>query len=226
MLWRVASVEKIFRNASQRSPAATSPRPAAALPRPWREVLPVLTGATCTLREPTAVDAPSLLMALGAQDLRECAPFAPTPTIAGVEAFVGALQEQRLAGTAAAWAVVPRDAEAPVGLLIVRGLDHQFTMVALTAVVAAEFRGTGLFQDAARTLLDGLFGPIGVHRAEIRVDVRNARANGALRKLGATQEGVLRHAARRDGTWHDHVLWAMVASDWSHQRDFEPPRVH
>ncbi len=93
-------------------------------------------------------------------------------------------------------------------------------------MVAAEFRGSGLFQEAARALLDGLFGSLGVHRVEVRVDVRNARANGALRKLGAAQEGVLRHAEYRDGAYRDHVLWAMVAGDWTTHRDLEPPRVH
>ncbi|MGD9906805.1 MAG: GNAT family N-acetyltransferase [Vicinamibacterales bacterium] len=219
-------MEKIFRNAQPRPPAATSPRPAAPLVRPWREAPPLLTGALCTLREPVGADAPSLLMALGAEDLRELAPQAPTPTITGVEAFVADLQDRRSSGAAAAWAIVPRDAQAPVGLLVVRGLDHAFTMVAVTAVVAAEFRGTGLFQDAAATLLDLLFGAMGVHRIEVRVDVRNARANGALRKLGATQEGVLRQAERRDGGFRDHVLWGLVAADWAAQRDFEPTRIH
>jgi len=219
-------VEKIFRNTQPRPPAATSPRPAAQLSRPWREALPVLTGALCTLREPTAVDAPSLLMALGPHDLRDYTPFPPTPTIAGLEALIADLQDKRVAGSAACWAIVPRDAEAPVGWLVARGLDHSFTMVALTAIVAAEFRGTGLFQDAGRTLLDGLFGALGVHRVEVRLDVRNARANGAMRKLGATQEGVLRQAERRDGAFHDHVLWALVSADWAVQRDFEPPRIH
>ena len=99
-------------------------------------------------------------------------------------------------------------------------------MVGFTAVVATEFRGSGLFQEAARALLDSLFGSLGVHRVEVRVDVRNARANGALRKLGAAQEGVLRHAEHRDGAYRDHVLWALVAGDWATPRDLEPPRVH
>lgn len=219
-------VEKIFRNTAGRSRTALTAPSTTPLARPWREALPALTGAACTLREPAVADAPSLLMALGPYDLRECVPFAATPTIDGMERLIAGAHEHRQAGAAACWAIVPRDAQAPVGLLIVRGLDHAFTMVSLTAVVANEFRGTGLFQDAARTLLDTLFGQLGVHRVEVRVDVRNARANGALRKLGATQEGVLRHAQYRDGAYRDHVLWAMVAGDRTAPRDLELPRVH
>jgi RimJ/RimL family protein N-acetyltransferase len=219
-------VEKIFRNVPKPVASATSAVPAAASLRRWLDALPALQGVHCTLREPVAADAPALLMALGPHDLRDFAPLPATPTIAGVEALVAAAQEHRAFGSAACWAIVPADAEAPVGLVVVRALDHAFTMVSVSAVVATEFRGTGLFQDAARALLDGLFGALGVHRIEVRVDIRNARANGALRKLGATQEGVLRHAQYRDGAYRDHVLWAMVAGDWAVHRDLEPPRVH
>lgn len=220
-------MDKIFRNAALRRPeAGVAPQPATSPSRSWREALPVLAGATCTLREPAVADAAALLMALGPHDLRDLAPLSATPTITGVEALIATVHEHREAGTAACWAIVPRDAESPVGLVVVRALDHAFTMVGFTAVVAPEFRGSGLFQEAARVLLDGLFGSLGVHRVEVRVDVRNARANGALRKLGAAQEGVLRHAEYRDGAYRDHVLWAMVAGDWTTHRDLEPPRVH
>ena len=219
-------MEKIFRGSQKPVPSASPSMPATQSSRSWRDVLPVLRGIECTLREPVTADAAALLMALGPHDLRDFAPLPATPTISGVEALIAAVQEHRAAGTAACWAVVPTNAEAPVGLIVVRALDHAFTMVSVSAVVAAEFRGTGLFQDAARALLDGLFGSLGVHRIEVRVDVRNARANGALRKLGATQEGVLRHAQYRDGAYRDHVLWAMVSGDWHTQRDLEPPRIH
>lgn len=217
-------MEKVFRNVPKRmaAPSASAGAPT----RHWIDVLPVLRGVHCTLREPSPADAPALLMALGPHDLRDFAPLPATPTISGVEALVAAAREHRASGTAACWAIVPADAEAPVGLVVVRALDNPFTMVSVSAVVATEFRGTGLFQDAARALLDGLFGTLGVHRIEVRVDIRNARANGALRKLGATQEGVLRHAQYRDGAYRDHVLWAMVAGDWASHRDLEPPRVH
>jgi len=43
------------------------------------------------------------------------------------------------------------------------------------------------------------FGTIGTHRLEARVLLQNGRASGALRKLGAVQEGVLRHSVRRGG---------------------------
>ncbi len=59
---------------------------------------------------------------------------------------------------------------------------------------------------------------IGAHRLEARAAVANGRGNGALRKIGAVQEGVLRRSFVRNGVHHDQVLWGIVAEDWRLQR--------
>ena len=55
-------------------------------------------------------------------------------------------------------------------------------------------------------------------RLEARAAVVNGRGNGALRKIGAVQEGVLRRSFHRGGQFHDQVLWSMLAEDWHLQR--------
>ncbi|MCM3880206.1 MAG: GNAT family N-acetyltransferase, partial [Vicinamibacterales bacterium] len=55
---------------------------------------------------------------------------------------------------------------------------------------------------------------IGVHRLEARAAVQNGRGNGALRKLGAVQEGILRKSFLRGGTYLDQSLWAILPEDW------------
>ena len=192
----------------------------------WRESLPTLSSAMVTLREPTATDALALLTALSADALSEAVPDAPPASQLGFESLIAGMAEKRSQGIEACWVVVPRDTGVPVGLIRARALDHGFTMVEGTAAIAEEFHGTRLFQDAARLALGCLFHTMQVHRAEFRIDVRNARANGALRKLGATQEGLLRRAQHRQGTFLDQVLWAIVASDWYATREVSQSRVH
>jgi RimJ/RimL family protein N-acetyltransferase len=188
--------------------------------------LPALASGGASLREPQPGDARALLTALDARDLDPVLPAGAQPNLQGVEAMIAACRRHRQAGISASWVIIPAGGATPVGLASVRGLDHGFTMVDFTAVIAEEFRGTGLFQDASRQLLDCLFGALGVHRLEARVDIRNARANGALRNLGATQEGVLRHAQYRDGRYHDHVMWAIVADDWAQLRNVDRVSIH
>jgi len=56
--------------------------------------------------------------------------------------------------------------------------------------------------------------------------LRNGRANGALRKLGAVQEGVLRRSMRRRGEYIDQVLWSVLKEDWGEHWVAAGPRVH
>jgi ribosomal-protein-serine acetyltransferase len=62
--------------------------------------------------------------------------------------------------------------------------------------------------------LDFIFNDLGVHRLEARAAVRNGRGNGALRKLGAVPEAILRHSFVRNGETLDQQLWSILARDW------------
>ena len=53
-----------------------------------------------------------------------------------------------------------------------------------------------------------------MHRLEARSAVRNGRGNGALQKIGAVKEGVLRKSFVRNGEQLDQVLWAILDEDW------------
>ena len=55
-------------------------------------------------------------------------------------------------------------------------------------------------------------------RLEARSAVDNGRGNGALRKLGAMQEGVLRRAFRKDDRAMDAALWTILSDDWRQLR--------
>ena len=48
--------------------------------------------------------------------------------------------------------------------------------------------------------------------------MENGRANGALRKLGAVQEGVLRRAFRKEDRVMDATLWTILADEWRQTR--------
>jgi RimJ/RimL family protein N-acetyltransferase len=83
-----------------------------------------------------------------------------------------------------------------------------------------------VFVDGAKLIVDFTFDVIGSHRLEARAAVANGRGNGALRKLGATQEGVLRKSFLRNGEYLDQTLWTIVEDDWRRNRTPGTPRVH
>lgn len=195
-------------------------------PANWRDALPALTSPAVTLREPVRDDALALLTALPDGELDRVIADPPVASAFGFESLIDRLQRARRNGTMATWAIVPAEGGAAIGLIGFKSLDHGGTIMEGVALMAEEFRGSGLFQSAARLVLACAFEQMRVHRIEFRVDLRNGRANGALRKLGALQEGVLRRARFTEDDAHDQVLWAMLASDWTGATPFGTSSIH
>jgi RimJ/RimL family protein N-acetyltransferase len=63
--------------------------------------------------------------------------------------------------------------------------------------------------------LSHCFEQLGCERVELKTDVLNLRSRAAIRRLGATEEGVLHsHMRRADGSLRDSVLFSIIAPDW------------
>ncbi len=200
----------------------------------WRAGLPTILTPGFTLREVRADDAPSLLGHLGVEEVARF--ISPPPiTIEGFERFILWCHRERAAGLAACFAVVPANADVAVGVFQLRALerpaprdrhDSMFQTGEWGFALGSAYWGSGLFVDAARHVLDFAFDHAGVLRLEARAAVVNGRGNGALRKTGAVQEGVLRRSFHRGGQFHDQVLWSILAEDWRLQRGPQSGRVH
>ncbi|MGE0042364.1 MAG: GNAT family N-acetyltransferase [Vicinamibacterales bacterium] len=191
----------------------------------WRQSLPVLAGRGFTLRELRLEDAPSLLAMLSTEEVARFISPPPT-TVEGFERFIAWTHRERLAGNYVCFAVVPEGMTTAVGIFQVRTLEPGFGTAEWGFALGSPFWGSGAFLEGARLVLDFAFGTVGVHRLEARAAVANGRGNGALRKIGAVQEGVLRRSFQRDGQYHDQVLWSILAEDWRFQRMDGLRQVH
>jgi len=79
--------------------------------------------------------------------------------------------------------------------------------------VAPGFRGQGLADEAARLLVELLFGDLGYHRVQLECYGFNERAIRHAERVGFIREGVKRKAYRRHGEWVDAVLYGLVRED-------------
>ncbi len=179
----------------------------------WKQGLPVLQGAGITLRELRLEDAPALLTLLTTEEVTRF--INPPPTsVDGFERFITWANREREAGRYMCFAVVPEGYETAVGLFQVRQLDPMFATAEWGFAIGSAFWGTGLFTAGAQLVVEFAFEVVGVHRLEARAAVLNGRGNGALRKLGAVQEGILRKSFLRGGKQLDQTLWAILPEDW------------
>jgi RimJ/RimL family protein N-acetyltransferase len=179
----------------------------------WRAALPVLAGSRVTLRELEVSDAPALFSMLTPEEVSRFISPPPT-TVEGFERFITWARAEREAGRYACFAVVPHGMESAIGLFQVRQLEPGFATAEWGFAIGSSFWGTGMFVDGGELVVRFAIDTLGVQRLEARAAVANGRGNGALRKLGAVQEGVLRRSFLKNGQFLDQMLWSILAEEW------------
>jgi N-acetyltransferase len=86
--------------------------------------------------------------------------------------------------------------------------------IGFTAYTPATWAGV-VNPETKLLLLGYAFDVLGAGRVQLKTDVRNARSQQAIARLGAQYEGVLRRYQRRaDDTVRDTVIFSILAEEW------------
>lgn len=178
----------------------------------WQAGLPVLPGDQVTLRDLRASDAASLFSLLTTDEVARF--ISPPPTsVEGFERFIAWTHRQRTRGAYVCFAVTLKGFDTAIGIFQVRETERGFGTAEWGFALGSAFWGTGVFQEGANLVLDFAFDTLGVYRLEARAAVLNGRGNGALLKIGAVQECILRKSFLRNGRYLDQVLYSILADD-------------
>jgi RimJ/RimL family protein N-acetyltransferase len=195
----------------------------------WQRGLPALSRGRITLREMRASDAASLCALLTTEEATRFITPPPT-TVEGFKQFIDWTNRQRSAGTCACFAVTLDGNDTAVGVFQIRATEPGFGTAEWGFALGSPFWGTGVFQEAAELVIEFVFETLGTERLEARSTVENGRGNGALLKLGAVRECILRKSFLRNGEFFDQFLYAILQGDWGAWRDAVPRvlrvRVH
>jgi RimJ/RimL family protein N-acetyltransferase len=90
-----------------------------------------------------------------------------------------------------------------------RGLEIGFTWI------GKKWQGGSTNPECKLLLLSHAFDTLGCVRVQLKTDLRNTQSQGAIAKLGAVREGVLRkHVIRPDGYVRDTVMYSITAEEW------------
>jgi len=183
------------------------------MPFDWHFGLPTIRGDNVSLREVRTADAPALLAMLTSEEVAEF--VSPLPrTVEGFEGFIAEAHHERTRGNSFCFGIVPDGYDDAMGLFQVRQLEPGFGSAEWGFAIGSPFWGRGVFMQGAKAVIDFSFGIVGVHRLEARSIASNGRGNGALRKVGALQEGILRRSFQRNGRYYDQILWSIIKDDW------------
>ncbi len=178
------------------------------------EAQPLLHGKQLTLRPFSLSDAPRVQLLAGAEAIAETTLNIPHPYLDGMaEAWIGNQPMSYLMGDSVTWAVCLRESGLLIGAIgiILRAQDSRGEM---GYWIGHEFWGRGYCTEAAALLMDFFFRNINLNRIHATHFVNNPASGRVMQKLGMTQEGVLRHHARKNKEWVDLVFYGILREEW------------
>jgi [ribosomal protein S5]-alanine N-acetyltransferase len=81
-------------------------------------------------------------------------------------------------------------------------------------------RGKGVASQAAAILVDHLFSALPIERIQATVAAGNEGSGAVLRKIGMTEEGVLRHVFFLRGRYVDMELYSILRNEWESEEAY------
>ncbi len=73
--------------------------------------------------------------------------------------------------------------------------------------------GRGIMPTALALVVDHAFGPARMHRVEVNIRPENTASRRVVEKLGFREEGFAKRFLYIDGSWCDHIGYALTAED-------------
>jgi RimJ/RimL family protein N-acetyltransferase len=101
-----------------------------------------------------------------------------------------------------------------VGGVLVRVMDVQQGRAEVGCWLEPAATGRGLITRAAKVLIGWLIRERGIHRVEWLVSSANGPSIAVARRLGLTQDGVLRSYSVHRGVRQDIEVWSVLAPEW------------
>ena len=176
----------------------------------------VLDGSRVRLIPLAAAHAPELAAAADDPDIWTFLPYGPCRTPESMAGLIATLLSRQSAGTDLAFTVQLRSTGRLCGMTRYLSIDRVNRWVEIGGTwYAKELWRTPVNTEAKRLLLAHAFETEGVHRVQLKTDLRNDRSQRAIARLGAVREGILReHVRMPDGYARSSVVYGIVRDEW------------
>jgi len=131
------------------------------------------------------------------------------------EVMEGYIQESEQ-GIRNMYAVILKSTGLPIGTTSFLDLNLTFNSIEIgSTFYAKEYWRSFVNTECKLMMLTEAFEIRGVERVTIKTDSKNQRSRDAIRRLGASFEGILRHQVPRpDGTWRDSAYYSVLKEEW------------
>jgi len=176
---------------------------------------PSLTGPRLLLRPLRAADAAALVDAAADGELWNL-PFTVVPSASTVDAYIGNALAGQAAGTVMPFATVLRETGRVIGSTRFWKIDRINRKLEIGSTwIAASWQKTFVNTEAKFLMLQHAFEQLQCVRVQFTTDEINAKSRAAILRLGAKQEGIVRHERiMPDGRKRNSVRFSIIDDEW------------
>ncbi|MCI4351178.1 MAG: GNAT family N-acetyltransferase [Thermoplasmata archaeon] len=134
---------------------------------------------------------------------------------------VEGLLELQVAGTDLPFTVIEKSSHQPIGMTRFLDIRREDRAVEVGGTwFDPRYWRSPVNTDSKRLMFGYAFDREKVNRVQLQTDVRNARSQKAIERLGAVREGILReHRVLSDGRLRSSVVYSVLRSEWPAVRD-------
>jgi len=178
-------------------------------------LMETLTGPRIQLRPMMASDGPALAEAAADGELWNL-PFTVVPSAQTVESYIRVALEGREAGSVMPFVIQTLDADRVIGSTRFSNIDRQNRNLEIGSTwISASWQRTFVNTEAKYLMLRFAFENLDCVRVQFTTDEINIKSREAILRLGARQEGIIRHERiMPDGRKRNSVRFSIIDDEW------------
>ena len=145
-----------------------------------------------------------------------------------MQAYIAEALAGQESNTTRPFVIVDRLSQKPAGSTRYGNIDAKHRRVEIGWTwIAAPWQRTAVNTEAKYLLLQHAFETLGCVRVELKTDALNEQSRRAILRLGAVEEGVLRHhMITHDGRWRDTVYHSILVAEWPRVKERLESKLH
>ncbi len=188
---------------------------------------PTLEGPRIVLRPLLASDAAALVDAAADGELWNL-PFTVVPSAATVDAYLRTALDGRTAGSVMPFATVVRETGRVIGSTRFWKIDRINRKLEIGSTwISASWQKTFVNTEAKYLMLRHAFEEMACVRVQLTTDEINAKSRAAILRLGAKQEGIVRHERiMPNGRKRNSVRFSIIDDEWPEVKARLEARLH
>jgi N-acetyltransferase len=186
-----------------------------------------LTGPRIQLRALSASDAGALVDAAADGELWNL-PFTVVPSAATVDDYMRVALEGHKKGTVIPFVIVVRETGQVIGSTRFWKIDHDNRKLEIGSTWLSEsWQKTFVNTEAKYLMLQMAFERMKCVRVQFTTDETNSKSRAAILRLGAQEEGIIRHERiMPNGRKRNSVRYSVIDDEWSSVKQDLEVRLH